>query len=89
MADDTESDGLHAVEKHAGAVILGAEFRPTDVLELDLAVATGGDNQFVERIDVGQFALSADGEFAGERLDPAAGNVDVLLAQRGLDIVGC
>jgi hypothetical protein len=59
-----------------------------DVLEFDLAVAAGGDDQLVEGGGVGQFALGPHGEFAGERLDPATGDVDILLAEGAFDVGG-
>ena len=79
---------MHTVEKHLGAVVLRAELGAADVLELDLAVPAGGDDEFLKSRGVRDLALGADRKLACERLDAAARNIHVLIAQGVLDIAG-
>ena len=70
------------------AIIAGPQLDPPDVAELDLVAVARGEDEILELVRLIHAAPQPHREFAGRRLDAPARQIDILLAQRALEIGG-
>ena len=86
LFDHAEENARLAGGAGDGAVILGPRFRAADVPHPHEGGAFSAHDQIVEFLSSLKFAPCLDGHLAVQVLNTAAGQFDVLLAQRPLDI---
>src|SRR5690606_8362306 len=89
LPQDPEPDHVLAVAAERGPVVGRPERDAADVAQTDeVAVAAAPDDEPPEVLGRLGAALDADGELAVRRLDTAGWQLDVLGAQRPLDVAG-
>ena len=80
---DLQDHGRHAVEAGEGALLFGAVLGATDVAHADGRTVSGGDDEVVELLGLGEAAHRPQRLLAQVGRDVAARHIGVLLLQRG------
>ena len=87
LLDHAEGDGRLAVEADDTALIQGAKLGVADVGEPHEVAVGLLDDEIVELLRRAQIGLGEHGEFALQAFDPARGYLDILAAERELDVL--
>ena len=87
LLDDAERDGGFAVEAHDAALVEGAELGMADVGEPHEIAVGVLDDEIVELRGRAQIGLGEHGELALQALDAARRHLDILAAERRLDVL--